>query len=434
MLSRGSSGRSGRAITLGTVVGTLLALTGSAHATEGYFQNGYGARGKALAGAGVADSKDATAISNNPAGLVDVDDQTAIAISLFSPQREYEAGLNGPITPGLHESDNRAFAIPNFAWTHRLAPDTVLGVGVYGNGGMDTRYPVSVFPPFGRSPTGVDLNQVFVSAALAHRMGKLSVGVAPVVALQVFQAQGLGTFAAYQLSSDPDHLSDIGNSFSYGGGVKGGVQYELTDTVRVGVAGATRMWMTDFDKFSGLFAEHGNFDIPANVTAGVAVDVSRSLTLMFDYKHIWYSDIPSIAHSSGLPGFSSNGLLGSDTGPGFGWHDVDVFKIGAEWRYDPRWTLRAGYSYNTNPIKAADVAFNILAPGIVQHHISAGAKYKWSDNLDLELAGVYVPETSVSGTDPFGFGQPIEIRMHQYEVTAGIVWHWDGGRALEPLK
>ena len=86
------------------------ALITEAQATDGYFQSGYGARQKALGGAGVADSKDATAIANNPAGLVDVDDQVAGAITLFIPQREYEAGFPGcdpqtqqgcaPVPPG----------------------------------------------------------------------------------------------------------------------------------------------------------------------------------------------------------------------------------------------------------------------------------------------------------------------------------------------
>lgn len=432
MLHREVAGRFGRTAMLATLLTPLLTLPNQANATEGYFQNGYGARDKALAGAGVADSRDATAIANNPAGLANVDDQTAVSLSLFSPQREYEAGPGMMIAPGEHGSDNHAFVIPNFAWTHHLGANTVLGVGMYGNGGMNTRYPVAVFPYNGRNPTGVDLNQMFLSAALSHRMGKLSVGVAPIAAFQIFQAQGLGAFANPMYSDDPAQLTDHGNSFSYGGGVRGGVQYDLTDTVRIGVAGSTRMWMTEFDKFRGLFAEHGDFDIPANVTLGAAVDLTRNLTLMFDYKHIWYSDIPSIARSSVFGG--DNGPLGADNGPGFGWHDVDVFKIGAEWRADPRWTLRAGYSYNTNPIKSADVTMNILAPAVVQHHFTAGAKYKWSEHLDLELSGLYAPESSVSGTDPFGYNQSVEIRMHQYEVTAGVVWHWDGRRELEPLK
>ncbi|WP_457817321.1 hypothetical protein, partial [Staphylococcus aureus] len=50
----------------------ILALCASAPAvwaTDGYFQDGLGARNKALAGAGVADSRDATAAALNPAGI-----------------------------------------------------------------------------------------------------------------------------------------------------------------------------------------------------------------------------------------------------------------------------------------------------------------------------------------------------------------------------
>jgi long-chain fatty acid transport protein len=80
------------------------------------------------------------------------------------------------------------------------------------------------------------------------------------------------------------------------------------------------------------------------------------------------------------------------------------------------------------------VTFNILAPGVVKHHITGGFKYKWSDDLDLEFAGVFVPESSVSGFDPFGGNQPVAIKMHQYEATVGAVWHLGGEEKLEPLK
>ncbi|MFX8824908.1 hypothetical protein ABTM64_20450, partial [Acinetobacter baumannii] len=52
-----------------------IASAAPAFAGEGYMQNGIGARSKALAGAGVADSTDATAASLNPAGLTGVSTQ-----------------------------------------------------------------------------------------------------------------------------------------------------------------------------------------------------------------------------------------------------------------------------------------------------------------------------------------------------------------------
>jgi long-chain fatty acid transport protein len=407
-------------------------LASGANATDGYFQDGYGARQKALGGAGVADSRDATAIANNPAGLVNVDDQTAVSLSLFSPQREYEAGpptgaiTELPVFPGDHGSGMNLFGFPNVAWTHRLSPNSVLGIGMYGNGGMNTHYeaPVFMFPN-----TGVDLKQAFLSASLSYRMGQVSFGVAPVLAMQMFKSYGLGAFAG--MSAAPDALTNRRYDYSYGGGIRAGVQYDFSPTMRIGVAGSSRTYMTEFDNYKGLFAEHGSFDIPANITAGLAWDVTPSLTVMFDYKRIFYSDVAAIANPSTnlfLPA-----PLGADNGPGFGWHDINVFKFGVEWQYNPRWTLRAGYSYNDNPVSRRDAMFNILAPGVVQHHITGGLKYKWSEKLDIELSAMYAPENTVSGVN-LTSSQPIEIRMHQYEGTVGIVYHWDGRRELEPYK
>ena len=144
------------ALALGVGSALGAALITEAKATDGAFQSGFGARQKALGGAGVADSRDATAIANNPAGLVNVDDQLTAAVSFFSPQREYEAGDPGcgvfcPVPPGEHGSDRNLFAIPNVAYTRRIDTDTVFALGMYGNGGMNTTYPDAIFSASGRN-------------------------------------------------------------------------------------------------------------------------------------------------------------------------------------------------------------------------------------------------------------------------------------------
>jgi long-chain fatty acid transport protein len=45
--------------------------------------------------------------------------------------------------------------------------------------------------------------------------------------------------------------------------------------LRFGLSGQTKMYMTKFEKYAGLFAEQGGFDIPAAITAGFAVDARR---------------------------------------------------------------------------------------------------------------------------------------------------------------
>ena len=160
--------------------------------------------------------------------------------------------------------------------------------------------------------------------------------------------------------------------------------------------------------------------------------LSPRLTVMADYKRIWYSGVESISNPSTNLFIGPAGALGGPDGAGFGWSDMNIFKLGLEFKATPDLTLRGGYSYNTQQIKARDVMFNVLAPGVVQHHITGGLMYRWSPNIDLELAGMYAPRTHVSGAElaPFG-GQPMDISMAQFEITAGIKYRFD---SPAPLK
>ena len=88
-------------LVIGLIAGLAqLGLALPAQASEGYFQNGIGARHKALAGAGVADGRDATAAALNPAGLVHAPNEASLALSILSPRREFE-GSGGTATTNL---------------------------------------------------------------------------------------------------------------------------------------------------------------------------------------------------------------------------------------------------------------------------------------------------------------------------------------------
>lgn len=424
-----------------------LMASSAANATEGYFLHGYGARHKALGGAGAADGRDATSVSLNPAGLVHSGNEVSAAVSAFSPRREFEGGIAPGFTPtGTVESDSNWFAIPNIAASYRLGPGSffdVIGVSLYGAGGMNTDYPGvpgGFFTPpgstgiFGSGALGVDLQQALLSVAFAKTVAPgLSIGVAPIIARQQIKLKGLRAFTQPGLSVDPDAVTNNGHDVSWGFGVRGGVEWAVAPAVRVGVAGNSPIWSQEFDKYRGLFAEQGSFDIPASIQAGIAVDVTPNLTLLADYRHIWFGSIASIANPS--TNLLIPAQLGADNGPGFGWDDVDVVKLGIEWRSSPDLTLRAGYSYATNPISSRDVQFNILAPAVVQHHITAGFEYRLDKAWSVEFAGLYAPEESVSGGELPGFANPdhtVEISMYQFEATFGVKYKF--GADEPPLK
>jgi long-chain fatty acid transport protein len=424
---------------------------GEAQATEGYFQYGYGARQGGLAGAGVADSRDAMALSLNPAGLVDVGRQWQFGASLFMPYRSYTATGTNLVSLGKFDSAENYFVIPNIAYNNPIDANSAWGFAVFGNGGMNTNWPVMPRPflPTNFCPplpgivgtgtycggqTGVDMMQAFIALGYARRFGALSFGISPVLAIQRVKIQGLSAYGvpgtlgpfSFGFSSDPTKLTNNGYSWSYGGGVRVGVQWSVMPNFRIGFSGQTPMWMTKFSKYSGLFADHGYFDIPANLTAGVAWDAMPALTLMVDYKHIFYGSIQSIAATQAVP--LPLGSLGLPNATGFGWHDIDIIKVGAEWRASPVWTFRVGYAHNASPIKSTDVTFNIIAPGVVTDHITGGFAYKVNANSTFEFAAAYVPSHSVSGIELTPFGPTpasnIELSMHQYQFTFGYTYEF----------
>ncbi len=407
----------------------LLAVP--AQATEGYFMPGYSATQKALAGTGIANPEDAMTLALNPAGLVSVGDELEVDVSLFSPRRKYTATGPGFVAPGgmssgTVESRNNYFLVPGVAYSHPIDANSSWGIAMYGNGGMNTDYPAvaNASCPTGYSgvfcggKTGVNLNQMFISAGYAFKFGSLSLGVAPTFVLQMFSANGLGIFGMYGLSSDPADLSDNGIDYSYGGGIKAGAIWSVTPTLRLAVSGSTPMWMTKFSKYKGLFAGGGGFDIPANVTVGVAFDATPDVTLMADYKHILYGGVESVSNSMSNPE-----LFGSDDGPGFGWDDVDVISAGIAWKPMSDLTLRAGYAHNNNPIDTDDVTINIMAPGVVTDHFSAGFSQQIAEHSTIDFAALYVPVHSISGIEvtPFGANpyRTINLSMSQMDFTIG---------------
>ena len=77
----------------------------------------------------------------------------------------------------------------------------------------------------------------------------------------------------------------------------------------------------------------------------------------------------------------------------------------------------------------------MLAPGVVQHHITAGFEYDLGGGYSLEMAAMYAPENSVSGPELIpgpASGHRVEIDMYQFDITAGIKYKF--GAASEPLK
>lgn len=417
-------------------VGLAVGLPGVAQATNGYFQHGYGTQAKALAGAGAALSGDSLAAALNPAGIAFTGNRVDGGVSFFNPERgvDITGAASQPgnvLSDGAVESDRPLFFIPSFGTSYQASERLSMGLAFYGNGGINTDFPAfgrACPNPQGGAPVpgsgvfcageaGVDLLQLFAAPTLAYKVTEdWSVGISPILAYQRFEAEGLESFAP--LSQSPDALSG-GADHSVGGGVRLGVQGAVTDWLRLGASFKSRIHMTRFDAFEGLFAEQGRFDIPPSWTVGAAVRPLDDVWLMFDVQRILYSRVPAVGNPLNLAA-----PLGSDGGSGFGWDDMTVIKIGAQWQATPKLTLRAGFSTTDQPVPADQLLLNILAPGVVEEHVTAGAGYRLTDAWEVNAAVLYAPRVTVSGRNPIDPAQEIDAHLSEFEATLGLSYRF----------
>jgi len=158
------------------------------------------------------------------------------------------------------------------------------------------------------------------------------------------------------------------------------------------------------------------------------------VALSFDIEHIWYSDIDSVANSinnlfTGCPmtqqgGMDTSFCLGGDNGAGFGWEDMTVYKTGLAYKAGEDWTWRFGYSYGKQPIPESEMSFNILAPGVMESHLTAGFTLSRTPNRELNVAVMYAPNKKVTGPQNFDRHQNVTFEMHQFELEVSYGWRF----------
>lgn len=453
MIVAGPSHRNGCSAVSGTpafgigrcLLASLLVMVPSlqARSANGMNAPGNGTVQLGMAGAGTAMAEDASATLRNPAAGAWLASSRSFDLGIAIPDggfRASELGANSPfglidLAPGQSTSVTGVFPVPSFARNWRINDQFAAGWGLTASGlatesggstatlargvpGFDARcngtfgggQPLSAATDLlrlcGRSQDklGVGLMQVLISGHGAYRISPtLSIGVAPVVALQLLKVKGLGAFAAF--SNEPDRVTDNGNDFSYGGGIRVGLLWEALPSVGIGLAYQSRIYTTEFNRYRGTIIG-GSLDFAPTLNIGLQIHAAPQQRLLFDIEHIAYSSIRPLANTVDSQRFTDScfvprligrslpnppaldGCLGSPNGPGFGWHGITVYKFGYQGR-NGRLSYRAGYSFGGNPVISDQALPAAFAPAITDQHASVGLSWRWSQRLSLNWALIY---------------------------------------------
>jgi long-chain fatty acid transport protein len=484
------------AVALG--IAAVLAAQG-AGATNGYMSHAYSPAAKGMAGAGEAAlPQDSLSIVGNPAGMTKIGNRLDVGAAWFSPDRKYK-GLtpdaatgafapigSAPMGTGEVDSKNNDFLIPGFGLAYQIDEVSAVGFALFGNGGMnsdyraqETLFGLGAFggnnglanPPhysdprdpragtqipgtnrIGGANAGVNLEQLGLAFSYAREMSdNFSLGASFLLAYQSIEVKGIGAFQGFtqtftqsmianqtMRATSPGHLSDRGTESALGYGLQLGALWDVNEQFSVGASLRSKVYMGEFDAYKDLFAEGGDFDIPAVGTIGVAFRPNDKLSLALDVQHIWYSDVEAIGNTNqlaqkcdlnaafgmGAPGtvYDPSYCLGGDNGAGFGWEDMTILKLGVQYAINDTLTVRAGYSHGNQPIQSREVAFNTLAPAVIEDHWTVGATYRLRDDYELTFWGMYAPEETVSGPGQFTGTQAPEISMSQFELGVNFGW------------
>lgn len=471
---------------LGALAAALALAHAPAWATNGYFMPGYGYRSMGMGGVGIAYGVDALSIGANPANIVNTGMRGDMGMGVMKARRYAKVGNSAAqfddcptgtsktlsCNPGFQfdsasTSNREWFLMPEMGMTMPLTESLHAGVAFLPNGGGSTVYPENFFNfKFGGMPDqpgsgkilGGELMQLLVPVTVGYKINEQhSVGFALDLAAQRFRMYGLQAFQAFSqkynftISSDAAHMTDQGYDYSYGAGVKVGYLGNFLDgKLSAGVSYTSRTYMTKFDKYRGLLAEQGDFDIPANYGIGIAFKPKKNLVFAADVNKIEWSSIAALGNRGpgssvltgaypktaktntaidGIPSVhDASKATGNDDGMGFGWKDQVVYKLGVNWGVNERLQLRAGFNYGKTPIPDDQLTFNTLLPVTTEKHYTVGFTYKASE--ELEITGTYMLAPMTSQHSP-NLRQNVigaaDIGMKQQMLALSLGWVLDPG-------
>ena len=392
---------------LSLLIASCLILPSASYATNGLFLIGNGNKSRAMGGVGIAHVLDSLSAKANPATISGMENRFDIGMDAFMVNAESQLGsvsaesvasVNGLGVDGL-------FFMPAMAITYQWDKKITLGFTMASGGGGGTKFETNFYEAANAGSTdtptindrlGVDYLFMEMAPTIAYKLNKThNFGFSFVMAAARFESFGLNLFTSFTPSDTPDRMTDRGKDWTLGAGGRVGWLGDFGDYT-LGASYTSKIWMTKFDLYSELFAEGGRMNVPANMGFGASFKAMRDLTLAADITYTFYEDAtaignlgPNLAGDPAGPTSYSTRELGTSDGLGFGWENQTVFKLGAEYQQSKDITLRAGWNYGKSPInEEREIIFNLLAPAVVQNHLTMGLTYKLSS--DMELNGSFI--------------------------------------------
>jgi long-chain fatty acid transport protein len=333
--------------------------------------------------------------------------QLGFGVELLFPQARMSSSL--PIGfSGSTTSDAGVFVLPSVGLVYQPEGSAwTFGLGLFCPAGFAVNYPGSTTNPlltppppngFGFGPIAAEYQVFQIAPTVSYQLtDRLSIGFGPLLDLAALRID-----PALITSPNADGAYPRGNpsEYAWGAGFQVGLYYVTQAGWHLGTSLKSPQWFDSFEFHSidaqGRPRDFGfHVDNPLIWSIGGAYTGFERWTLATDLRFINYRNTVGFSHT----GFDATGAL-----LGVGWDNVFALALGAQYQVTEPFSVRLGYTFNTNPIDSAVASFNVATPLIVQHTIAVGASYNITASLTISAAYVHCFENSVQGpiVSPFG--------------------------------
>ncbi len=354
----------------------LCTLSVPAWAVNGAQPGGNGAANAAMGGTSIALPLDAEAAANNPAGLAFVPTSMVVGFQIFHGDSSSQY-----LFPSNSLRNSTTTVGPEGGVNWQLSSQWTVGVSAsFGGAGADYGQPALPVPGAANAKTALQVVEL-VPTVTWRPYENLAIGIGPNLAYERFEAQGVIVPAPVPggLVLLPKH----GQQQASGVGLRMGILWKPTSGVSLGATFKSR---TSMGRLSGyekdlLAYSNGHLDIPSQYGVGVAWQATSALTLAADWLRINWA-----------------GLKVMQDPNGFRWRDQPVWRLGASWTLDDRWTLRAGYSHSRREITSDRTLQNLYVPSINKQAITAGLTRRINPHSSLNLGYEFNPKTTLHGS------------------------------------
>lgn len=380
-----------------------------------------GAMGTAYAGAAASNS-DSSYLFYNPASLGGVEDWDASinATGLLLDSKGRFAATTTVGTPAGGSATPQGFIgdalVPGFSLRYRLNDRLAIGVSLSTPWGESTSYPptwTGRYYAIGTNLVAYNASPV-VSFQLTPQLTVAAGAQIQYVRSHLTEALDFGTLGA--VNHIPGAVPGAQDGFvnlhghSWGAGYVLGVRWQPTSDLAVGVAYRSEVQQVlkgserfiydgagiaaTINALTGAFANSGgraDLPTPAVLTVGTRWRIDDRWTALGGVEYTNWSSLKQLL-------LQSDNRFNPVSVTTLNWKNTWFASLGAEYRIDDHWTLRAGIAFDE--AAAPRLTLEPRIPDADRYWIAAGVGYQWNSNVDLNfaLSHLFAPQSTINQT------------------------------------